>query len=98
MRTSPRVIVVFPAAEAPTTPRMIGRGTSGRLLEDGGAAEVLGLGGGEVLAVERATRVQQPRRLPQARAIDGVPHGPRVRELGLRPAQGDVLAQRALRL
>src|SRR4051795_4029962 len=98
MRTSPRVIVVLPAAESPTTPRMIGRGTSGRLLEDGRAPEVLGRQGGEVLAVERATRLQQPRRLSQARAIDGVPHGPRVRELRLRPAQGDVLPQRLLGL
>src|SRR3954447_14998921 len=94
MRTSPRVIVVLPAAESPTTPRMIGRGTSGHLLEDGRAAEVLGLEGRKVLAVERAAVVEQPRRLPQARAIDGVPHRPRVRELRLRPAQRDVLAQR----
>src|SRR3954447_18681457 len=98
MRTSPRVIVVLPAAESPTTPRMIGRGTSGRLLEDGRATEVLGLERGQALTAERPALAQQPRRLTQACSVDGVPHRPRVRELLLCPAQRDVLAQCSLGL
>src|SRR5580765_2360884 len=98
-RTSPRVIVVLPAAESPTTPRMTGRGTSGLPVpEDAALADVLRLDRHQLVARQLAAALEEPARLAQPRAVDGVPHAARVREERSLHAAVEVLAERDLRV
>ena len=102
-RISPRVSVVLPAAESPTTPRMTGRGTSeatgaGSVGGEQGAGEdVLGLERDELLARRRAGVLEQPRGLAQPRPVDRVADAARVGEPGARDAALDVGAERLAR-
>src|SRR3954449_6688886 len=93
-RTSPRVIVVLPAAESPTTPRITGLGISALLVaEDAALADVLCLDRHELVPRELAPALEDPARLPQPGAVDGVAHAARVREQrALHPAV-EVLAE-----
>src|SRR5690242_15904218 len=87
-RTRPRVIVVFPAAESPTTPTMTGRGIakSSRLAaEDGAAQDVLRLDRDQFLRRRPGVAFEQARRLAQPRPVDRVAHAARVGE----PRLGD---------
>src|SRR3954469_1716798 len=76
-RTSPRVMVVLPAAESPTTPRMMGRGmlTSSTLLglaQHRAAQDVGRLDGDEVPPRDRRPAGEEAIGLAQAGAVDGV--------------------------
>ena len=101
-RTSPRVIVVLPAAESPTTPRMIGRGicsSSPRLEvavlvgEDRAGEDVRGLDGDQVAALERMATVVEAAGLAHPRALDGVADAAPVREARAPDAALDVFAE-----
>src|SRR5690349_1552989 len=97
-RTRPRVIVVFPAAESPTTPRMTGRGTSGLPVpEDAALADVLRLDRHEVVGRQPALALEQPARVAQPRAVERVPDAARVREERPLHAAVEVLTERDLR-
>src|SRR3954447_18602720 len=80
-RTRPRVIVVFPAAESPTTPRITGRGISGLLVaEDARGTDVGGVDRDELVARQLAVALEEPARLAQPRAVERVAHAARVCE------------------
>src|SRR5690348_7785288 len=89
-RTRPRVMVVFPAAESPTTPRITGRGIAsapGVVVEHGALEDVLRLDQDELVTIRRdavAHVVVDAVGVPQAGALDRVADAPSVREA--RPA------------
>src|SRR5688500_11066759 len=103
MRTRPRVRVVLPAAESPTTPSMVGRGTALAPLvvaagEDAALQQVLRLDRDQLVPPERRLGVEQAARLAQARPVDGVADAAAVREAWpLLPAL-DVVAKHLPRL
>src|SRR5918997_859600 len=98
MRTRPRVRVVLPAAESPTTPSMVGRGTALAPLvvpagEDAALQQVLRLDRHQLVAPERRLGLEQPARLAQARPVDRVADAAAVREARPPPPALDVLAK-----
>src|SRR5688500_8107797 len=106
MRTRPRVRVVFPAAESPTTPRMVGRGTAAALLvgrfrvgiglavpEEAALEDVLRLDRQELVTLQRAIRLEQPASLAEARPVERVADAASVGEAGSPPPALDVLVK-----
>ena len=94
------MIVVLPAAESPTTPRMIGRGITRPMrsrVEHPAGADVLRLDPHELLERRRwpsAGRLVEPVGLPQPGALDRVADAAGVGETGLAHPPLEVLAQR----
>ena len=82
-RTSPRLIVVLPLAESPTTPRMTGRGITARSrslpwLLDAACGSIRG--GCDPAALRRSRRLVDPVGVAQAAALHRVAHAAGVRE------------------
>src|ERR1700709_960111 len=71
-RTSPRVIVVLPAAESPTTPRMIGRGTSSasRRVGGGGSGSHVSRMIAEDRALEDVVRLDRDQLVAREAAVE----------------------------
>src|SRR6516225_1290643 len=94
-RTRPRVMVVLPAAESPTTPRITGRGTASLLrfsFEDAALEDVLGLDPHEVGAAGRVAILDvliDPVGVAKARSFDPIADAAGVRE----PRTGDAALQ-----
>src|SRR5215475_5962651 len=98
-RTRPRVIVVLPAAESPTTPSTMGRGnaiSSSGIGEHGAAEDVTRLDRRQLLPRRLASAVEQTGRLAQPRAVDRVAHAAGVGEARASFAALEVRDQRVL--
>src|SRR5687767_5506906 len=98
MRTRPRVRVVLPAAESPTTPSMVVRGTAlaplvVRAREDAALQQILGLDCHQLVPPEHRLQLEQPARLAEPRPVDGVADTAAVREARPPPSPLDVLAK-----
>src|SRR3712207_2587671 len=103
MRSRPRVRVVFPAAESPTTPSMVGRGTAPTPSvvvpgEDAALQQVLRLDRDQLFPPERRLGLEQSARLAQARPVDRVADAAAVREARPPAPPLDVLAKHLPRL
>src|SRR2546423_8661192 len=103
-RTRPRVMVVLPAAESPTTPRITGRGTDSAHragFEHTALEDVLRVDPHEILATGRMTVLHllvDTVGMTQACSFDRVAHAARVREARLPDAALQIGTERVLGL
>src|ERR1700739_525912 len=101
-RTRPRVMVVLPAAESPTTPRITGRGMASTHrvgLEHAALEDVVRLDPDQVETAGRVTVLHfpvDPVGVAEACPFDRVAHAARVREPRLTDAALQIRAERAL--